>query len=142
LARTLRYLDDIPCALYDLRTLRIYPSTPLYQDMLNRGKVTPEWWLREETVRSNQILPGCLGVHFNHEHLGTVELQKWALRFTTDLGRMDPATIARVLKTGCRGNGLGFAGLLLSARWRGAKQARMLLRRVEQALPTQGAVVN
>jgi hypothetical protein len=43
-----------------------------------------------------------------------------------------------VLRVGRRGRGLKFAATLLSARQKGAKQARMLLHRVEQAMAANG----
>ncbi len=135
LARNESYLREVPCAVYDLRILRIYPSTALYQEMLAQRKVTPEWWLEEERGAANHILPGCLGVHFRHEHFSPVELQRWALKLTADLGRMDPGAVANILRVGRRGRALKFAGTLLSARRRSATQARRLLERMEQAMP-------
>ena len=142
LARTLRYLEEVPCGLYDLRTLRLYPSTSLYRDMLSRGKVTQDWWLAEEHGAGNRLLPGCLGVHYQHDHFTPLELQHWALRFSSELGRMTCGVVANVLRVGRRGRGLRFAGLLLSARQRGARQARMLLARLEQAIATNAAPTN
>ncbi len=133
LARSQSYLEEIPCALYDFRILRIYPSTPLYREMLGCGKATQEWWLREELGAANDILPGCLGMHFRHDHFSPIELQSWALKLTSELGRMKTGVVANVLRVGRRGHGLKFAGTLLSARQRSAKQARMLLHQVELA---------
>jgi len=139
LAATLRHLEEIPCSLYDLRTLRLYPSTSLYKEMLSRGKAIPEWWLTEETEPGNRLLPGCLGVHYQHDHFAPMQLQHWALRYTIELGHMRPAAVANVVRIARRGRGLKFAGLLLAARQRGAKQARVLLARLEEAMAAHGA---
>ncbi len=138
LGRTLRYLAEVPCGLYDLRTLRLYPSTSLYRDMLARGKVTEDWWLAEERGAGNHFLPGCLSVHYQHEHFTPMQLQCWALKFSAELGRMRLGAVANVLRVARRGRGLKFAGLLLSARRRGAQQARRLLARLEQAMAANG----
>jgi radical SAM superfamily enzyme YgiQ (UPF0313 family) len=53
LVRTQRYLEKVPCALYDLRVLRIYPGSPLYDSMLSSGNVTEAWWLGKEPVATN-----------------------------------------------------------------------------------------
>jgi radical SAM superfamily enzyme YgiQ (UPF0313 family) len=37
LERTLHYLKQIPCSVFDIRILRIYPSTALYREMLSSG---------------------------------------------------------------------------------------------------------
>jgi len=134
LAHTLRYLEQVPCSLYDLRILRIYPSTSLYDQLLSRGEVTEDWWLGKESVPTNQLLPGCLSVNFKHAHFSPMQLQYWALRLTSDLGRMRCDDVAHVLRVGHRGHGLKFATTLLSARQRAARQARMLLDRVERAM--------
>lgn len=138
LARTLQALQEVPCSLYDLRTLRLYPSTTLYRDRLARGRVIPEWWLADERDAGNQLLPGCLGVHYQHDHFTPMQLQHWALRYTCELGRMDAGVIANVLRVGRRGQGLKFAGLLLAARRRGAQQAHLLLDRLERAMAAAG----
>jgi len=140
LARSLRYLEEVPCGLYDLRTLRLYPSTSLYRDMLSRGRVTEDWWLAEDHGAGNHLLPGCLGVHYEHDHFTPMQLQHWALKFTSELGRMRLGVVANVLGVARRGRGLKFAGLLLSARRRGAQQARRLLARLEQAMRARGEV--
>ena len=134
LARTQRYLEQVPCSLYDLRILRIYPSTPLYDQMLSRGKVTEAWWLGKEPVSTNHFLPGCLRVHFKHSHLSPMQLQYWALKLTRELDRMNGDAVAHALRVGRRGGAPKFAAILLSARNRIVKQARTLLDRVEQAM--------
>ena len=50
LARTEAYLKEVPCSLYDLRILRIYPGSSLYDTMVSRGEVPEAWWLGEEPV--------------------------------------------------------------------------------------------
>jgi radical SAM superfamily enzyme YgiQ (UPF0313 family) len=138
LLRAQRYLEQIPCCLYDLRILRIYPSTPLYDQMLSRGDVTEAWWLGNETVSTNRVLPGYLHVNFRHGHLSPMQLQYWALKLTSELDRRNSGSVARAMRVGRRGNALKFAALLLSARQRTAKQARMLLNRVEEAMAADG----
>jgi len=134
LARAQRYLEQVPCSLYDLRILRVYPSSPLYDQMLSCGNVTEAWWLGKETVSTNHFLPGYLRVHFKHGHLTPMQLQYWALKLTSELDRMKCDAVGHTLRVGRRGRGLKFAATLLSARQRTAKQARTLLDRVEQAM--------
>jgi radical SAM superfamily enzyme YgiQ (UPF0313 family) len=138
LARAQHYLEQIPCSLYDLRILRIYPSTPLYDQMLSRGEVTEAWWLGKELVSTNHVLPGFLRVNFQHGHLSPMQLQYWALKLTSELDRMKSGIVAHALRVGRRGHALKFAATLLSARQRTAKQARILLGRVEQAMAENG----
>jgi hypothetical protein len=73
-------------------------------------------------------------MHFQHDHFSPMELQRWALKLSSELGRMKPGVVANVVRVGRRGRGLKFAGTLLSARQRSAQQARGLLERVEQAM--------
>lgn len=134
LARTQRYLEKVPCAVYDLRILHIYPSTLLYKQMLSRGKVTEEWWLDKEPVAANQFLPGCLAMHFAHDHFSPMLLQQWALKLTADLNRMNFDAVGHVLRVGRRGRGLKFATTLLSGRHRCVKQARMLLQGLDKIM--------
>lgn len=138
LARMQRYLEAVPCTLYDLRILRLYPSTSLYSQSLASGTVTENWWLGEQNGAANHLVPGCLSMHFQHEHFSPMQLQHWALKLTSELGRMNGGVVANVLRVGRRGRGLKFAGLLLTARHRTAKQARTLLGRVEQAMAANG----
>ena len=65
LESTLEYLKHVPCSYYDMRILRIYPSTPLYRQMLATGDVTENWWLEtESSVTCNELLPSSLSMHF------------------------------------------------------------------------------
>ena len=134
LARTQRYLEKVPCSLYDLRILRIYPGSPLYDRMRSRGDVTDTWWLGKEPVSTNHFLPGHLRVHLKHSHFSPMELQYSTLTLTRELDRMNCAAVAHVLRVGRRGGALKFAAMALSARSRTAKQAGMLCDRVEQAM--------
>jgi radical SAM superfamily enzyme YgiQ (UPF0313 family) len=134
LARTQRYLQKIPCSLYDLRVLRIYPGSPLYDRMLSQGDVTDAWWLGKEPVSTNHFLPGHLRVHFRHSHFSPIQLQRSTLTLTRELDRMNRKAVAHVLRVGRRGGALKFAAMILSARSRIVKQARTLLNRVEQAM--------
>lgn len=140
LARTLHYLQKIPCALYDLRILRIYPSTPLYEQMLGKGEVTADWWLRDDSVPANRILPGCLSMHFKHQHFSPMQLQHWALKLTSELSDMGSDAVSHVLRVGRQGRGLKFAALLLSARRKGRQQAMRQLRQVERLMAGHGEV--
>jgi hypothetical protein len=85
---------------------------------------------------------GCLGVAVGLASLDAenciMQLQHWALRFTAESGHLRSAAVANVVRVGRRGRGLKFAGLLLAARQRGAKKARMLLARLEQAMAANG----
>ncbi len=135
LARTLEYLKEIPCTLYDMRVLRIYPSTPLYRQMLASGEVTRDWWLEKESISTcNDLLPCCLSVNFKHRRFGSMQLQQVALQFLAELNAMKLDCVARIVRVGYRGHGLKCAGTLLYARQRAAKQARMLLEKVERAM--------
>jgi len=135
LARTLQYLKQIPCSIYDMRILRIYPSTSLYSQMLSSGDVTEDWWLKKESPSTcNHLLPSCLSMHFKHSSFNSMQLQHVALQFTAELNRMKHDRVSHILRVGYRGHGLKFAGTILYARQRGTSQARMLLRQVEQAI--------
>ncbi len=135
LARTLQYLKQIPCSLYDIRILRIYPSTALYSQMLSSGEVTKDWWLEKESATTcNHLLPSCLSMHFKHGSFNSMQLQHLALQFIAELNRMKHDSVARILRVGYRGHGLKFAGTILYARQRFVSQARMLLKQVDQAM--------
>jgi radical SAM superfamily enzyme YgiQ (UPF0313 family) len=134
LLRTQRYLEEVPCALYDLRILRIYPGSLLYDRMLSSGNLTDAWWLGEEPVPTNYFLPGHLRVHFMHPHFSPMQLQQWTLKLTSELDRMNASAVANVVRVGRRGGAKKFAALIMAARNRMGKQARGLLERVEQAM--------
>jgi hypothetical protein len=87
---------------------------------------------------SGHLLPGYLRVHFEHEHFTPMQLQYWALKLTSELDRMKLDTTGHALRVGRRGSALRFAMTLLSARQRFARQARILLARVEQAMAANG----
>ena len=135
LTRTLHYLKHIPCSLFDIRILRIYPSTSLYSRMLFTGDVTEDWWLEKESPSTcNHLLPSCLSMHFKHASFNSMQLQHLALRFTAELNRMHHDRVSHIVRVGHRGHGLKFAGTVLYARQRSVKQARLLLQQVEQAM--------
>jgi radical SAM superfamily enzyme YgiQ (UPF0313 family) len=134
LARSQRYLEKVSCSLYDLRILRIYPGSSLYDRMLSQGEVSDAWWLRNEPVPTNHFLPGHLRVHFEHSHFSPMQLQYSALTLTRELNRMKRKAVAHVLRVGRRGGALKFAATMLSARSRIVKQAQTLVDRVEQAI--------
>lgn len=134
LARTQRYLEKVPYSLYDLRIMRIYPGSRLYSRMLSEGNVTDTWWLGEESVETNNFLPGHLRVHLKHNHFSPVELQYAALILTRELNRMNRKTVTHVMRVGHRGRALKFAAMILTARRQMQKQARRLLDQVERAM--------
>ena len=137
LTRTLHYLKHIPCSLFDIRILRIYPSTSLYSQMLFTGDVTEDWWLEKESPSTcNHLLPSCLSMHFKHASFNSMQLQRLALRFTAELNRMHHDRVSHIVRVGYRGHGLKFAGTILYACQRSVKQARLLLQQVEQAMAT------
>ncbi|WP_129126480.1 B12-binding domain-containing radical SAM protein [Geomonas oryzae] len=143
LEHTLRELQDVPCSLYDIRILRIYPSTSLYREMLATGEVTENWWLQKEPHGDcNHLLPSCLSVHFRHRNFGAMELQRVALRYTSELNRLNRASITEITRIGSRGNGLKLAATVLYARRRAAGQARRLQQQVESAMTAQQALTS
>jgi radical SAM superfamily enzyme YgiQ (UPF0313 family) len=138
LEHTLQYLKDIPCAAYDIRILRIYPSTSLYRRMLSSGDVTENWWLETESPTTcNHLLPSCLSMYFKHGNFDPMQLQHLALRLIAELNRMKPDSISRIMSAGYRGGGLKFAGTMLFVRKQLAGQARMLLKQVEHAMAAE-----
>ncbi|HEY5973393.1 MAG TPA: radical SAM protein [Geobacteraceae bacterium] len=137
LACTLQYLKQIPCSLYDIRILRIYPSTSLYSQMLSSGDVTENWWLEKESPSTcNHLLPSCLSMHFKHGSFDSMQLQQIALQFTAELNALSHNSVSQVLRVGKRGNGLKFAGTVLYARRRAVSQARKLHQQVGQVMAT------
>lgn len=140
LARTREYLGQIPCSLYDIRILRIYPSTALYRQMLASGDVTEDWWLeKESTTTCNQMLPSCLSMNFRHSSFQPMQLQQVALQLIAELNRVERGRVSQILQVGQRGHALKFAGAILYARQRATGQARMLLKHVEQAMAANAA---
>ncbi len=90
----------------------------------------------------NELLPGSLSMHFRHSRFQTMQLQHISLRFINELSGTGPGAIARILRMGYRGRALGFARLAIRARQRSARQARLLLREVEQAIVAAGVAAN
>ena len=83
LARTLLYLKQIPCSLYDIRVMRIYPGTQLYRQMVASGAVVKDWWLEKDSPSTcNHLLPSCLSMHFTHGNFDAIQLQRTALQLT------------------------------------------------------------
>lgn len=135
LTRTLEYLKTIPCSYFDMRILRIYPSTPLYRQMLAAGEVTPNWWLGLESAATcNHCLPSSLSMHFRHRQFDPMQLQHLALRFIAELSGTGFDAIYKIMRVGYRGHDLKFAATILTARQRSARQARRLIQQVEQAM--------
>jgi radical SAM superfamily enzyme YgiQ (UPF0313 family) len=134
LEHALQLLKEIPCAIYDIRILRIYPSTSLYREMLAAGDVVANWWLEKNSEETcNHLLPSSLAMNFKHPHFEPMQLQSFALRFLAELNQLKPESMAHVLRVGTRGSGLRLAGTFLYARRQAVRQARMLLKQVEQA---------
>ncbi len=138
LAATRRYLATVPYSLFDFRTLRIYPGSPLYDQLRATGDVQEGWWLGDDPVDTNRFLPGHVRVHFTHRHLEPTELQRWTLTLTRDLDRLNVGAVARTLNIGRRAGALKFATLLLTARKRLTRQAERLLAELERATAVQG----
>ncbi|MCA9610826.1 MAG: B12-binding domain-containing radical SAM protein [Myxococcales bacterium] len=135
LLATVPRLLEMGCSYYDLRVLRVYPSTPQYRELLARGEVTERWWLRSDPARScNDLLPSCLSMDFVHPSFSPMELQHMALRLTVELNAPSIGAASRILRVGRRGRALRFAALLLSARARSTRQARTQMRQVEVAM--------
>ena len=133
--RTLQYLKQIPCTAYDIRILRIYPSTALYREMLSSGDVTEDWWLEKESAATcNRLLPSSLSMHFRHASFDPMQLQYLALRLIAELNTTCQDSVSQIMGIGRRGRGLKFAGAMLFVRKRLASQARMLLGQVERAM--------
>ena len=136
LAHTLDCLKQVPCALFDLRILRIYPGSSLYGQMRAQGAVTDAWWLGPEPVATNHFLPGHLRVHFAHDHFNPMQLQSATLTLTHKLNRRNSKAVTQILRVGRRGRAMAFAGRILYARSQFAKQAQALGSRVDQAMAT------
>jgi radical SAM superfamily enzyme YgiQ (UPF0313 family) len=135
LERTVQQLGQIPCTYYDIRILRIYPSTPLYSRMLSAGDVTENWWLKKESASNcNHLLPGCLSMDFKHGSFTPMQLQHVALRLMVELNPMKFDIVSHIVRVGYRARAPKFAATLLAARHRSLRQARMLLKQVEQAM--------
>lgn len=135
LARTLQQLKQIPCSVYDIRILRIYPSTSLYSQMLSSGDVTEGWWLEKESASTcNHLLPSCLSMHFKHSSFNAMQLQHLALRLLAELNWMKHDSVSHILRVGCRRHRMKFAGTMLFVRQKLARQARMLLKQVEHTM--------
>ena len=142
LDRTLQYLKQIPCSVYDIRILRIYPSTSLYSQMLSTGDMTENWWLeKESTSTCNHLHPSCLSMHFKHSSFNPMQLQHLALRMIAELNWMKHDSVSHILRVGYRGHGLKFATTMLFVRQRLARQARVLLKQVEQAIEANLGVI-
>ena len=135
LERTLHHLKRIPCSVFDIRILRIYPSTALYREMLSSGDVTEDWWLEKGSASTcNQLLPSSLSMHFRHTSFEPMQLQHMALRLIAELNLMKQDSVSRIVGIGHRGRGLKFAGTMLFVRKRLARQAQILLKQVERAM--------
>src|ERR1017187_8100806 len=133
LERALQFLKTISCSIYDIRILRIYPSTPLYSEMIASGDVTRDWWLEKNSAATcNHLLPSSLAMHFKHPNFDPLQLQALALRFIAELNQLKPDSVAHILRVGARGSGLRLAGTFIYARRKAVSQARTLLKQVEE----------
>ncbi len=133
LERTRCYLEEIPCSIYDLRIMRIYPGSRLYDQMAASGNVAEDWWLGDEPVATNRFLPGHMRVHFDHDHFRPIQLQRQTLKLVRELNRMNSGIISHVMRVGRRGEAAKFAAAALSARRKTARQAQELLKYIEKA---------
>lgn len=135
LADTLLHLKQIPCSLFDIRVMRIYPSTPLYEQLAASGDVTKDWWLETESpLTCNHLLPSSLSMHFKHGNIDPMQLQHLSLRYMAELNRINHDSLSRIVRVGYRGSDLRFAGTMLFVRHRLALQARVLLKQVERTM--------
>jgi radical SAM superfamily enzyme YgiQ (UPF0313 family) len=128
------YLREVPCGLCDLRILRVFPGSELYDGMLARGEVTDTWWLAEDPLVTNHFLPSHLRVNYKHPHFTAVQLQRATLTMTRDLNQMDDQTVAQILDVGRRGDAPEFAALGLAVRSRFGADAQALLERLDAAM--------
>jgi radical SAM superfamily enzyme YgiQ (UPF0313 family) len=142
LARTTLFLAEAGCSLYDLRILRIYPGSRLYDRKLADGSVTEGWWLGEEPVASNNFLPGHLRVHFRHPYFSAMELQQWALKLTMELNRLNAGVVGQIMHTGHLGKARKLAAMIIAGRRRYTRQARMLMASLEKAMVEETAVAD
>lgn len=141
LLSTIPRLREIPCSFYDIRILRIYPSTPLYDEMLASGTVTENWWLEKESASNcNHVLPGCMSMDFEHESFEPMELQHVALQLLAELNPTRYDTVSEILRIGFRAHALDIAATILAARRRSARQARQLMKEVEKAMTERSRV--
>ena len=132
LERALQFLKKMSCSIYDIRILRIYPSTPLYSEMIASGDVTRNWWLKKNSAATcNHLLPSSLAMNFKHPNFDPMQLQTMALRFIAELNQLKPDSVAHVLRVGARSSGLRLAGTFIHARRKAVSQARTLLKQVE-----------
>jgi radical SAM superfamily enzyme YgiQ (UPF0313 family) len=134
IALTQSFLRDVPCSLYDLRVLRVFPGSVLYDTMLARGEVTNTWWLAEDPLTTNHFLPNHLRVYYNHPHFSPMQLQQATLMMTRELNRTDDATVAHVMSVGRRGSAPEFAAVLLAVRSRFESDAQAFLKRMDAAM--------
>jgi hypothetical protein len=111
----------------------------LYDRMRRSGDVTEDWWLKKASPSNcNHLLPSCFSMDFKHPRFSPLELQQAALRLMIELNPMDLESVSRILRVGRRGRALKFAATLVAARERSVRQARVLLRQVEQAMTAHG----
>jgi hypothetical protein len=75
-----------------------------------------------------------MSMDFKHPNFTPMQLQQMALKLTIELNPMNYDTVSRILRVGYRGRAMKLAALLLGARLRHFRQARMLLKQVEQAM--------
>jgi len=134
LAQTLSGLHEIPCGLCDLRILRIFPGSDMYDAMLARGEVKNAWWLDDDPLPTNHVLPNHLRVYFQHPHLSATDLQRVTLEMTRDLNRTDSEAVARILEVGRRRGDAAFAMTALAVRARFESDARDLLERMDATM--------
>jgi hypothetical protein len=73
-------------------------------------------------------------MHFKHSSFDPMQLQHLALQLIAELNWMKHDSVSHILRVGYRGHGLKFATTMLFVRHRLGRQARVLLKQVEQAM--------
>jgi uncharacterized protein YigA (DUF484 family) len=106
----------------------------MYDAMLARGEVTNAWWLGDDSLPTNHVLPNHLRVYFQHPHLSATDLQRVTLEMTRDLNRTDSEAVARILEVGRRRGDAAFAMTALAVRARFESDARDLLERMDATM--------
>ena len=122
--KSIAHLRAIPFSVYDAGVLRPFPGTGLYFDMIKDKKTVPQWWLKPESIPTNDMLPGYLRVYFNHPHFSAQGLQRSTIDAIDRLNHVSLTDALNILRTGVRGRNLWFAIKVIVGRWAVSLQAR------------------
>ncbi|MFC1722610.1 B12-binding domain-containing radical SAM protein [Nanoarchaeota archaeon] len=69
-------------ALFNFSVLRAYPGTPLYENLLEQGRVTKRWWLKKITKDDpNYHVQDDVKAFFKPKHFTPLDLQIKTLEF-------------------------------------------------------------